>query len=56
MQQHEHWDIINQVDKKPLSTLFLQENHFGELSIFNTQNGILFSDIAIDNFIKKIPV
>jgi molybdate transport system ATP-binding protein len=55
MQQHEHWDILlsNQVDKKTFIDTILAGKSFGELSIFNTQNGILFSDIAIDNFIKK---
>jgi molybdate transport system ATP-binding protein len=55
MQQHEHWDILlsNQVDKKTFIDTILTGKSFGELSIFNTQNGILFSDIAIDNFIKK---
>lgn len=55
MQQHVHWDILlsNQVDKKTFIDTILSGKSFGELSIFNTQNGILFSDIAIDNFIKK---
>jgi len=53
--QHEHWDLLlsNQVDKKTFIDTIISGNSTGELSIFNTQNGILFSDIAIDNFIKK---
>jgi molybdate transport system ATP-binding protein len=55
MQQHEHWDILlsNQVDKKVFIETILSGKSIGKLSAFNTKNGILFSDIAIDNFIKK---
>lgn len=55
MQQHEHWDILlsNQVDKKVFIETILSGKSVGKLSPFNTKNGILFSDIAIDNFIKK---
>jgi molybdate transport system ATP-binding protein len=55
MQQHEHWDILlsNQVDKKTFIETILSGKSIGKLSPFNTKSGILFSDIAIDNFIKK---
>lgn len=55
MQQHEHWDILlsNQVDKKTFIETILSGKSIGKLSAFNTKSGILFSDIAIDNFIKK---
>lgn len=55
MQQHEHWDILlsNQVDKKVFIETILSGNSIGKLSPFNTKSGILFSDIAIANFIKK---
>ncbi|SDX45867.1 ATP-binding cassette domain-containing protein [Flavobacterium degerlachei] len=55
MQKHEHWDILlsNQVDKKTFIETILLGKSIGKLSTFNTKSGILFSDIAIDNFIKK---
>jgi molybdate transport system ATP-binding protein len=55
MQEHEHWDILlsNQVDKKVLIETILTGKSIGKLSSFNSKNGILFSDIAIENFIKK---
>lgn len=51
----QHWDILlsNQVNKKAfIDTLLLGEAK-GELALFNTQKGILFSDIAIEKFIEK---
>ncbi|WP_369753928.1 ATP-binding cassette domain-containing protein [Flavobacterium sp. WC2409] len=55
MQQHEHWDILlsNQVDKKAFIETILKGKSVGKLSHFNTKSGMLFSDIAIANFIKK---
>ena len=55
MQQHEHWDILlsNQVDKKAFIETILKGKSIGKLGHFNTKSGILFSDIAIANFIKK---
>lgn len=55
MQQLEHWDILlsNQVDKKTFIETILSGKSTGKLSAFNTKKGILFSDIAINKFIKK---
>ncbi|EIA07342.1 ATP-binding cassette domain-containing protein [Flavobacterium frigoris] len=55
MQQLEHWDILlsNQVDKKAFIETILSGKSTGKLSAFNTKKGILFSDIAINKFIKK---
>tara|TARA_R110000868_G_scaffold131418_2_gene341487 strand:+ start:41803 stop:43035 length:1233 start_codon:yes stop_codon:yes gene_type:complete len=55
MQQHEHWDLLlsNQVDKKAFIETILNGTSIGKLSHFNTKSGMLFSDIAIANFIKK---
>ncbi|MBB4803387.1 molybdate transport system ATP-binding protein [Flavobacterium nitrogenifigens] len=51
----QHWDILlsNQVNKKKLIDNILNGEATGELAIFNTQKGILFSDIAIEKFIEK---
>lgn len=51
----QHWDILlsNQVNKKKLIDNILNGEANGELAIFNTQKGILFSDIAIEKFIEK---
>ncbi|MBC5838133.1 ATP-binding cassette domain-containing protein [Flavobacterium muglaense] len=53
--QQQHWDILlsNQVDKKTFIATILSGNSTGALSSFNSKKGILFSDLAIDNFIKK---
>lgn len=55
MEQLEHWGIFlsNQVDKNAFIETLLSGTSSSELSEFNTKKGILFSDIAIDNFIKK---
>ncbi|WP_339921324.1 ATP-binding cassette domain-containing protein [uncultured Flavobacterium sp.] len=55
MEPLEHWGIFlsNQVDKNAFIETILSGKSRAELSTFNTKTGILFSDIAIDNFIKK---
>jgi molybdate transport system ATP-binding protein len=55
MEPLEHWGIFlsNQVDKNAFIETVLSGKSRTELSTFNTKTGILFSDIAIDNFIKK---
>jgi len=51
----QHWDILlsNQVNKKAFIETILNSEATGELAVFNTKKGILFSDIAIEKFIKK---
>ena len=51
----QHWDILlsNTVNKKAFIDTVLNGNAKGELAPFNSLNGILFSDIAIDKFIEK---
>ena len=51
----QHWDILlsNQVNKKAFIATLLSGEAKGELAVFNTQKGILFSDIAIEKFIEK---
>ncbi|MFB9079983.1 ATP-binding cassette domain-containing protein [Flavobacterium procerum] len=51
----QHWDILlsNQVNKKEFIDTVLSGKAKGELEIFNSQKGILFSDIAIEKFIEK---
>jgi molybdate transport system ATP-binding protein len=55
MYKTEHWDILlsNTVNKKAFIETVLDGNAEGELAAFNSLNGILFSDIAIDKFIEK---
>ncbi len=50
-----HWDILlsNQVDKKNFIDTLLSGKMQGELSDFNNQKGILFSDIAIQKLIEE---
>lgn len=50
-----HWDILlsNKVNKKAFIDTLLSGEAKGELAIFNTQKGILFSDIAIEKFIER---
>ncbi|OXA87657.1 ATP-binding cassette domain-containing protein [Flavobacterium hercynium] len=51
----QHWDILlsNQVNKKAFIETILNSQATGELAIFNSKKGILFSDIAIEKFIEK---
>lgn len=51
----QHWDILlsNQVNKKAFIETILNSEVTGELAVFNTKKGILFSDIAIEKFIEK---
>jgi len=51
----QHWDILlsNQVNKKAFIDNILNGEANGELAVFNSQKGILFSDIAIEKFIEK---
>lgn len=55
MDKQIHWGIFlsNQVDKNAFIATILSGENSNELSIFNAKKGILFSDIAIANFIKK---
>lgn len=55
MKPLEHWGLFlsNQVDKNAFIETILSGKSTSELSSFNSKNGILFSDLAIDNFIKK---
>ncbi|PKB17941.1 ATP-binding cassette domain-containing protein [Flavobacterium sp. 5] len=50
-----HWDILlsNQVDKKNFIDTLLSGKIQGKLSDFNTQKGILFSDISIQKLIEE---
>lgn len=50
-----HWGIFlsNQVNKNAFVATILSGENSNELRIFNGKKGILFSDIAIANFIKK---
>lgn len=50
-----HWDILlsNQVDKKTFINTLLSGEIQGELSVFNTLNGILYSDISIQKLIEE---
>jgi molybdate transport system ATP-binding protein len=51
----QHWDILlsNQVNKKTFIDTLLSGEAKDELATFNSQKGILFSDIAIEKFIEK---
>lgn len=51
----QHWDIVlsNQVAKKDFIKTILEKKATGELEFFNSKNGILFSDLAIEKFIEK---
>jgi molybdate transport system ATP-binding protein len=50
-----HWDILlsNQVDKKTFISTLLSGEIQGELAVFNSLKGILYSDISIQKFIEK---
>jgi molybdate transport system ATP-binding protein len=51
----QHWDILlsNQVNKKAFIDTLLNSSSKGELAVFNNKKGVLFSDIAIEKFIKQ---
>jgi molybdate transport system ATP-binding protein len=55
MQDLEHWGIVlsNQVDKKAFIQTILINNIIPELQNYKGKKGVLFSDIAIDAYIKK---
>ena len=55
MQDLEHWGIVlsNQVDKKTFIQTILINNTIPELQNYKGKKGVLFSDIAIDAYIKK---
>ena len=55
MQQITHWDILlrNQVAKKEFINKILNRQAEAELEPFNTKKGVLFSDLAIEQFIEK---
>lgn len=50
-----HWDILlsNQVDKKTFINTLLSGEIKGELAVFNTLKGILYSDISIQKLIEE---
>lgn len=50
-----HWNILlsDLIDKNQFIKTLLSGNSTGELAIFNTLKGILFSDITIQQFIEK---
>lgn len=50
-----HWDILlsNQVDKKSFINTILSGNIQGDLAIFNSLKGILYSDISIQKLIEE---
>lgn len=50
-----HWDILlsNQVDKKTFINTLLSGEIQGELAVFNSLNGILYSDISIQKLIEE---
>tara|TARA_R110002073_G_scaffold40547_1_gene114814 strand:- start:23671 stop:24909 length:1239 start_codon:yes stop_codon:yes gene_type:complete len=53
--EHSHWGLIlsNKVDKKSFIQVLLSKKAKGILAKFNDLNGVLFSDIAVDAFVKK---
>lgn len=55
MKKRDHFGIVlnNNVNKKDLVKKILTGNAPGQLSIFNKQNGMLFSDLAIADFIDE---
>jgi len=50
-----HWDILlsNQVDKKTFINTLLSGDIQGDLAVFNTLKGILYSDISIQKLIEE---
>jgi len=50
-----HWNLLlsDQINKKALIESILSGNAVDELAPFNSLKGILFSDLAIDQFIQK---
>jgi molybdate transport system ATP-binding protein len=55
MKTSAHWNLLlsNQVDKKKFVKSFLSQDAPTELSFLNSLKGVLFSDLAIKEFIKK---
>lgn len=55
MQRPIHYGIVisNSVDKKAFIHQVLSKSSSGELSVYNVYDGILFSDLAIAQFIEK---
>ena len=55
MKSSQHWNFLlsNQVDKKTFIKSILSEHAPTELSFFNNLRGILFSDLAIQDFLQK---
>lgn len=55
MNINSHWNFLlsNIVDKKKFVNTLLSENNPRELSFLNKLKGILFSDLAIHDYIKK---
>jgi molybdate transport system ATP-binding protein len=55
MKTSAHWNLLlsNQVDKKKFVKSILSQDAPAELSFLNSLKGLLFSDLAIREFIKK---
>ena len=55
MNKNAHWDIIlsNEVNKKGFIQMLLSGQAKGKLSFLNSFKGMLFSDIAIANYIEQ---
>ncbi|WP_233098797.1 ATP-binding cassette domain-containing protein [Aureibaculum flavum] len=55
MKSIQHFAILisNRVNKKELINRILSQNIYGQLAVFNKSKGVLFSDIAIADFIAK---
>lgn len=55
MNNNTHWNIIisDFVNKNRFIEILLSGNSIGELAVFNSLKGILFSDISIQKFIEK---
>ena len=55
MKTSAHWNLLlsNQVDKKKFIKSILSQDAPTELSFLNSLKGVLFSDLAIKEFIKK---
>jgi molybdate transport system ATP-binding protein len=55
MNNKPHWNILlsDYVNKNQLIKTLLSGNSTGELAVYNTLKGILFSDITIQQFIEK---
>lgn len=55
MNQKEHWDILlsNEVNKKEFVEILLSGQATQQLAFLNNSKGILFSDLAITNYLEQ---